>query len=766
MAFIRSSKHVSAAHLRQTLLAVAALSLPMAVSAQQAPVPKEEQGKKETAKKDQNSLPEISVQSAAYVPYKTDAVSSPKFVKPLLDTPQTVSVIKKELLQEQAAFNVMDALRNTPGITMQLGENGNTAAGDTFQMRGFASQSSMFVDGVRDLGAVTRDTFNIEQLEVVKGPAGADVGRGAASGFINLVSKQAELDNFSNVSASLNNGRNKRLSADLNRKVGEDTALRLNVFKQAGGVLGRDQLESNASGFAPAFAVGLGGKARAYFYSQHIRQNNVPDGGVPTVGLLGFYSATPALMAAPKVRPENYYGSVRDYEKVQADMASAKFEFDLGGTSVLRNITRYGKSSMQRVLTGVNALNANGARENWTVVRTRQGLDQDNEIFANQSNFSTSFATGTVQHAISAGVELLMEEQQSRNLAVPTGSVITPADLYLPDAQVNLVMPVKNGAYTDGQTTTTALYLFDAIDLTPQWQINGGARMERYRTQTKAAVLSTLRSHPKLPVGTMVYSDLAKSDNLSSWKLGAVFKPAKNGSLYVSFASSKTPPGSANFGLSAAADNLNNSAAKPQTTMNTELGTKWDLMNKTLNFTAALYRTENSDEIVQVDAVTNTFAQFGKRRVEGIELGVVGQFTPDWQVTAGLATMKTKVLQGSTGNNAAGATARWSPDLSATLWSTYKLAKVWTIGGGWRYVSEQKRVIDPGANLALQNLPSIPSSWLANAFASYQVSNNIALQLNINNLTDKFTINSLNNSGARYTAGAPRSITLSGNILF
>src|SRR5690606_7780873 len=110
-----------------------------------------------------------------------------KQTQPILDIPQVVNVVKKEMLLDQGATTLMEALRNTPGITQQLGENGNTAAGDTFQMRGFSTQASTFVDGVRDLGAVTRDVFNLEQVEVVKGPSGGDIGRGASSGYINLV---------------------------------------------------------------------------------------------------------------------------------------------------------------------------------------------------------------------------------------------------------------------------------------------------------------------------------------------------------------------------------------------------------------------------------------------------------------------------------------------------------------------------------------------------------------------------------------------------
>nr|WP_315485713.1 catecholate siderophore receptor Fiu [uncultured Undibacterium sp.] len=766
MVTIRSRKHSkNAVQLSQTLITLAALAAPLSAHAQQSPPTKVQESAQERSKKE-SALPEVKVQGAQDVPFKADASSSSKFVKPLLETPQMVSVIKKELLQEQGAFNMMDALRNTPGITMQLGENGNTAAGDTFQMRGFATQSSVFVDGVRDLGAITRDTFNVEQVEVIKGPAGADVGRGAASGYINLASKVPTLEDAISGTASINNGNNKRIAADINQKIGDTSAVRLNVFKQAGGVAGRDQLESNGYGIAPSVAVGLGQKSRAYFYSQHIRQNNVPDGGIPTVGLKGFYNVNALFLNAPKVNSKNFYGSVNDFEKVEADMATAKFEFDLSDGMVLRNITRYGQSSMKRILTGVFTVTAAGAQDSWSVRRLRQGVDQSNEIVANQTSLNGSFDAAGMTHSLSTGVELLMERQSTISMAVPTGVVIPDGNLYKPNPNVTLPMPVRNGATSDGQTKTVALYAFDAIDVSDLWQLNAGLRYERYNTEARAVNLSTATTSPTLPVGTLVPSKVTKSDDLLSWKLGSVYKVAKNGRLYGVYATSLTPPGSANFSLTSADNSINGPKAEPQKTTNLEFGTKWDLLDKSLALTAAFYRTDSTNEIVQVDSVTNLFAQFGKRRVEGFEIGIVGQINPDWQVTAGAATMKTKVLQGSTGNNAAGAATRWSPDLTATLWSSYKLTPTFTIGGGMRYTSEQKRVIDPTANLAVQNMPNIASNWVADAVASYQMNRNLSLQFNIANLTDKAYVNTLNNSGARYNVGAPRTYSLSANVLF
>jgi catecholate siderophore receptor len=763
VSLIRSRKHsiptsagVTFSH---SLLAIAAITTPLAMAAQ---VHAQEKPKA----KPETVLPEIKVQANSESAYKAESTSLAKQVKPLIDTPQVITVIKKELLQEQGAFNLMEALRNTPGITMQLGENGNTSAGDTFQMRGFSTQSSLFVDGLRDLGAVTRDTFNVEQVEVVKGPAGADVGRGAASGYINLASKLPQLDQFTGANFSLNSAKNKRASIDTNQTLSDTSAVRFNAFKQAGGVAGRDHVENNSYGIAPSIGFGLGEKLRGYFYSQHIRQNNRPDGGIPTVGLPGFYDPLPALQTAAKVRSKNYYGSLSDQEKIDADMVSAKVEYDLNDSTVVRNITRYGTSSMNRILTGIYGLTATGPQNTWTISRLRQGTDQENKILANQTNLSSQFDAAGMKHSVTVGVEFLKEQQITRTLAVPSGSIVPPANLYQPNPNVALPMPIKNGAMSDGSTNTAAIYAFDGIDLNPEWQINAGLRYERYNTETKGISIASATSHPGTPAGSLVPSKVEKTDDLLSWKLASVYKLAHNGRLYAAYATSQTPPGGNNFVLSTSNNSTSGAAAEAQKTSNMELGTKWDLWKKSLSLSAAFYRTENTNELGLVDPVTNTFVQFGKRRVEGVELGAVGQINPDWQITAGLATMKTKVLQGSTGNNSVGAETRWSPDLSATLWTSYKLNNAWSIGGGMNYTSEQKRVVDPKANPALQMMPSIPSFWVANAVLAYRANKNVSVQLNVNNLTDKDYINTLNNAGRRYGIGAPRNVSLSVNLLY
>lgn len=613
LSYIRNRKHAAARQplLTQSLIALATLStLGGAAHAQS------------TDNKDVK-MPELTVTATADVPYKADKVTSPKLTQPLVDTTQTITVIKKEVLQEQGAASLVDALRNTPGITLQMGENGNTSAGDTFQMRGFSTQSSIFVDGIRDLGAITRDVFNIEQIEVSKGPAGTDVGRGAASGYINLASKLPTLEDASSATLGYDSGEKVRATVDLNRKIGDTSAFRINAIVQDGGMIGRKVIEKKTVGVAPSLAFGLGTPTKVFLFSQHIRQDGTPDGGIPAIGIAGYTStnAQPsvaaALTAAPRVDLNNFYGYDSDYEEADADMFTMKIEHQLGAKSTLTNTSRYGKTKMDRILTGINAVTAStGTAPNavllpqnqWTISRSRQSVLQDNKILANTTNVVTEFNTGSVGHTVSTGIEFLSEEQLSLT-RVGLGDAVN-ANLYNPvgGAAPANYNPVLNGVYTKGSTTTAAAYVFDTIKLNDQWQINGGVRAEHYSTETQAATLSTAAANPTLPVGTLLGSNLQKSDNLVSWKVGALYKPSVDGSVYLAYATSETPPGSANFALASAASSTSNPAMDPSKTTNIELGTKWDLIQKKLAVTAALYRTDNKNEFTLEDPVTNQFS--------------------------------------------------------------------------------------------------------------------------------------------------------------
>jgi len=756
MSFIKSRKHAVVPH----AIAALAASLSLPVVAQQAPAAE--------TKKEEPALPTVKVQAAKDVPFKADTSASSKITQTLLETPKTIQIVKKETLQEQGAVSLMQALQNTPGITMQLGENGNTSAGDTFQMRGFSLQTSTFVDGIRDLGAVTRDVFNLEQIEIVKGPAGADTGRGASAGYINLISKLPQLDTITDATVTLGDASRKRATLDSNVRLGDGIAARVNVMTQDNGVPGRDFVKNKGWAVAPSVAFGLGTPTRFYLFSQHVRQDNKPDGGMSTIGFDGFYNATASVNSAPKATHQ-YYGSSSDYEKIDADMVTAKLEMDLGGSTIIRNVSRYGRTHMDRVLTGINTITAVTPADpsTWTISRSRQRVDQTNEILANQTSLNTSFTLAGMKHDLATGIELMHEQQLTLGVGtaaqtingVTYAAVTAPAaNLYNPNRGDAMGTPYLTGADSEGKTTTQAIYAFDTVSVTDALKLNAGLRYEHFNISTLSSAIAN---------SAINRTSLRHGDWITSWNLGAVYKLADNATLYAAAANSVTPPGSANFTLSASGQA--SGTADPQETSNYEVGTKWELLDKRLNVSAALYRTENDKQVTQ-DPVTQASIQGGKTRVQGIELAAVGQITNFWQITAGLQTMKTKQINQQSVSATTGVVTvtdgvRWSPDFSATLWTSYQWGDL-TVGGGARHMAEQKRVVTVGGTTATTNTPSLPAYTVFDLMAAYRVSKQINLQLNVANLADKVYMQSLNNGGSRLFLGAPRSATVTARFSF
>lgn len=745
----------------------AAVSLAMSAAVQaEAPAPGEPK-----------TMSKISVEATdtADVGPKIDRVASEKFTQPLLDTPQTIAIVSSEVLSQQGATTLSQALRNTPGVTFLLGENGNTATGDSIFMRGFDTQGSIFIDGIRDLGAVSRDVFNTQQVEIAKGPAGPDYGRSAASGYVNLASKVPTLENAFSGTASYGTARNGRVTGDLNRAFeGSGTALRLNVMGQDGDVDGRDFIERSSWAVAPSLALGLESDTRAYFYALHTEQDNVPDGGVPTLGLEGFYNAAfdaggPHAGEIPaRVDRDNFYGFASDFEDIEGTMFTARIEHDFGDDVSIRNTSRYGELRQFYVLTGVNALNVAAPDPgDWTIARTRHAKFQQNTLLTNQTNLTANLATGSLLHAITAGLEFIDEEQF--NPAYVGLGTAPAASLYHPNRGDALpdYAPARNGVFTRGETRTAALYAFDTLTFDEHWEVTAGFRVDRFETDFDNAVLSTALTHPSLPVGTLVPASVEVDDTLFSYKAGVVYKPAENGSVYLSHAISQQPPGGANLTFSSNANNLNNPNLDPTEGSNLEIGTKWELRGGALAVTGAVYRSESRNELTPDPTDPALFVQLGKRRVEGIELGLVGKLTDDWEISAGLSKMKTEVERGLANQN--GLQITWSPELTFTSWTTWHAPFGLSIGGGVRYVDSVIRPVSSNAAPPppdQTNMRTAPDYWVVDVMAAYAVNERISLQLNAYNLTDEFYVATLNNSGARYSPGAPRSALLTVNFRF
>lgn len=716
--------------------------------------------------------------------FKADKVASPKFTQSLQDTPQTIQVITSDLFNQQGATTLTDALRNSPGVgTFYVGENGNTNTGDSIFMRGFDTSSSIFVDGVRDLGSISRDVFNTEQVEVAKGPAGTDNGRSAPTGAINMVSKQANLHNAVSGTVSAGTDSQQRGTADWNQALGATSALRVNAMWQDSDQPGRDHVNNRRWGIAPSLAFGLGTSTRYFLNLLYVDQDNVPDGGVPTLGLPG-WTPQPSLeqLAGQPVDPENFYGTRADHDDVTAKMATFRIEHAINDAVRVTNTARWGRTDQDYLLTafmGTGTRGANGAPTGnirftnpadpatYTIARSLPTFkDQQNTILTDQLNLRADITTGAIVHNLSAGLEFTREELKSFGQAATGGTTWSPANLYAPDWNATGLTWAHNGADSHGKTTTSSIYLFDTLNLGESLLVTAGLRADHYSTEYQSASVCGGRGPAcgANPVGTVIANpSLEHSDTLLNWKLGAVYKVDDIVSLYANYALSQQPPGGSNFQLSASTSSADNPSLEPQKARTVEVGTKWAFLDDALAFNVALFKTEVSNEInTQVLDDAGNPTQTGKKSVQGIEVSTVGRITDNWSVSAGYSHLDTEVEEGA--NVAADGTRNltYTPGDTFTSWTSYAFPSGLTIGGGVRYAGQMHRGTDGAVGT-----PAFTKSYTVyDAVASYAINEHLVLRLNAYNLFDKQYVAAINKSGYRYTPGAPRTVLFSADFRF
>ncbi|WP_109514851.1 TonB-dependent receptor [Pseudomonas ovata] len=663
--------------------------------------------------------------------YKAEDSASKKYTAPLRDTPKSVTVIAQQVIRDTGATSLTDALRTTPGITFGAGEGGNPNA-DRPIIRGFNAESDMFVDGMRDVAAQSREIFNIESVEVSKGPGSAFTGAGSTGGSLNLITKGAHLGNAYNGGYAFGSDQTQRYTLDLNQQVGDTSAVRLNLMKHDANVAGRDNVDVGRWGVAPSFAFGLGTDTRVKVDYYHLETDDMPDYGIPltlTPGRSKYVVDKPV-----SVDKSNFYGLTgRDYRESTNDSGTVRIEHDFNDNLTLSNSLRLSRSTLDYIVT--NPDDSRGNVANGTVSRSAKSRNSTSSGFVNQTDLTAKFDTGAISHSLVSGLEFTYQDTHNRayNILNASGGAIASlcsAALLSSGDCTSLSSPSPkdawNGvisdsvAYTDTDTKTGAAYVFDTLTFNEQWSLNLGLRYDHYDTRSSgfAAARGTT------PGGTF---DRQKTTELWNYQLGVVYKPLPNGSIYAALSTSSNPSGetSGNGGLELA---LNNADLDPEKNRNYEIGTKWDLFNDNLALTAALFRTDKTNARITDPDNTTYQALDGEQRVQGVEFTYAGNLSSRWKVYGGYTYMESELvkttLAADQGNHMPS-----TPRNSFNLWSTYELVPKLVIGGGATYVGSRF------GNEA--NSIEVPSYWRYDAMASYALTKNVDLQLNVQNLTDK-----------------------------
>ncbi|MGE7084241.1 TonB-dependent receptor [Achromobacter xylosoxidans] len=657
-------------------------------------------------------------------PYQPDAAQSPKMTAPLLDTPRSVQVVPNQVMSDQSASSLQDVLQNSPGITFAAGEGGR-AGGDLPVIRGQNAASSLFLDGMRDASMQARDTFNLEQVEIIKGPDSVYSGRGGAGGSINLVSKAPKAKDAIEVTGQIGTDRNYRGTVDSNWRLGEKSAFRLNVMGTKGDVPGRDRaVNFERWGVAPSLMLGMGTPTRITLSYYHYQNDSMPDYSIPYDPRVGL-PVTETLGISRK----NFYGlAERDFMKTRDGMATVDFQHDFSDTLKLRNVVRYGRETADYLATQPDLTLANLPAG--IVNRPAYGRYYTTKAFANQTDLSGEFLTGAVKHGFDLGFEYTSVKQTMAytNDQVLSSDGVTkcPADL----TQTSLRNPDPNVAYpcrtarswpAPYATDTLALYGFDTLKFDEQWQASVGLRWDNYRTS----------GHDKKKQG---YS---RTDNLFNYQLGLAYKPVPQGTIYASYGTSSTPSAVAGATASDILRKSSDEAAAPEKSRSVEAGVKWLVLDERLTLTGAVFQDTRRNTNIEV--LPNEYEQAGQTRVRGIELGFSGAITPAWNIYGGYTFLDSKLIRGGRKDiGAEGQDLPNTPRNAFSLWSTYKVLPELTLGGGAYYVDKVYGNADAGVDASgAPKARWVPSYWRFDAMAKYKFSSHMALQLNVLNVFDQ-----------------------------
>jgi len=712
-------------------------------------------------------LAPVQVQGETVAPYAPPAqASQSKFTAPLVDTPKSVQVIPKTVIQDTAATSLQDVLRNSPGITFGAGEGGQPLADRPF-IRGASSANNIFVDGIRDPGGQTREVFNLESVEVVRGADSALGGRGSGGGSINMVTKKAQLGTFAEGTASVGTDQYWRGTVDGNWQFDDTSAFRLNAMGTKGNVAGRSEVGYDKWGIAPSLSFGLGTPTRVTLSYYHLQTHEDPDYGVPLARKIPGNRTSNGLLDIDR---EEWYGLyARDFRENKSDIATLDVQHDFNSNLTVRNATRYGQTLNHYIVTnpgdGGSPAFDPVTQEYW-MRRGTKGRWNQATMLSNVTELYGKFTTGTLKHSFDVGVEFTRERNKNDSITTPVTTVGSPCPavlggldctpLYHPNPHDPWEGTTVRTRNSDTTSNTRAIYAFDTIDLNEQWQVNLGGRFDNYRIDGSF-----------LQRGDTALQDGEGSWNIWSYQAGIVYKPAPNGSIYLSYATGSTPPtvgGGDQESLSAGIGQLD-----PERSRTIELGTKWEVLDERLSLTGAVFQTDRKNGQIQVGPDTTDLAQAGKTRVRGLELGFSGAVTPRWNVFGGYTYMDSELVKAGFNTTAGGIVGEGgplpnTPRNSFSLWNTYKVTSKWAVGGGVYYVGKivggnQGSIGGNGATVEL------PDYFRFDAMTSYEVSRNLTLQLNVMNLTDKKYYTSTN--GSHYALYGPgRQFILSANVRY
>jgi catecholate siderophore receptor len=739
-------------------------------------------------------------------------LASSKYTSEAVDTPQTVTVVPRAVIEAQNLLSLRDILSTVPGITFGAGEAGG-GYGDSINLRGYSAASDITVDGVRDSAQYSRsDPFNLEQLEVTNGANGVYAGSGSVGGSINIVSKAPLAHDVIIGSAGVGTDSYGRVTLDANKVLSDRVAVRLNAMAHSNDAPGRDVEKFSRWGVAPSIVYGLGTATQTSFSYFHQTDDNIPQYGVP------FFNGRPV----PGINPSNYYGYRNiDIQQTQADSGTVKFDHELGNGLTVRNLTRYQVVTQHAQVDAPERgyCLANGTKpvgytqtSNGGVisVNTTTGYvpciagdpapgffqpsgnrgnvrnSRNTEAYT-QLDLSGTFHTGSIEHVFTVGGSYIRETYQLEGgniLRAANGALATlaPMDLYNPDNFYTGPQNFIRATIAYGTRNNASLYYFETAKLTPKFEINGGIRYDDNRGVNRTDTYSTAVD-ATLGNLTTPGTDLTNADSLISYRLGMVYKPVSNASIYLAYGNTQTPSQSSVNGACVNTPTSQTCNLDPEKAQNIELGAKWDYNGIAL--TSAIFRNERTNyKVPSGDPAQPAQVLDGASRVDGVSLGASGKVTKKLAVFANYTYLHSEVLRSvsaltpATGDFIKGDALTQTPKHAFSLYASYDISKKLQVGysatyQGEFYLTQHFNVpVAPATTPATltgirSTIPLIETEayWVSRLNVTYKFDQRTDVRLNINNLFDKEYYTRIRNNGWA-TPGDTRNVVLTVNRRF
>jgi len=702
----------------------------------------------------QQTLEEVNVKAATVKEvggYQATKTRVGKVLQDPQDIPQAITSVTHDLMHDQQISSLRDALRNVSGLTFNAAEGGR--GGDNFNLRGFYTFGDIYLDNMRDTAQYYRETYNLDQVDVLRGSAAMLFGRGQAGGVINQVTKMAKLEDKNTVTGSLGSYSYHQLTGDFNKKLGDTTAIRVNVMDRheenyrqnpATG----DRPEIDRQGIAVSFGTGIGTDNEFYLNHVYTQTRDVPDFGI------SFFNKRPAnhTVATGKIDDKVFYGGNQNFDnsdtRVTTGIFTHKFSEDTQIRTQLRSAS-YDRAYWAKTphQTAANAVPTNDS----LVLGQNQARKASYDTLNLQSDFSTKLNLAGMKHQVLAGVEYLKEDsyrQSLRNIGTGTRPGYTESQ----------VTGVANKFDADNY----AVYAQDTIEFVKNWDLLVGIR----RDEMKADYSSTRKTH-------LNYGE-------NSYRTGLSWHQTPDSHYYVSFSDSFSP--------TADLYQLTVAPLPPERSKTVELGAKWLFLDGDLSFRTALYRTTKDwERSTDLEATASILTK--KRRTDGLEFELAGHLTDNWEVFGGVAFMDAKILEvaenistGGAGQGPVGSIysayagykgqrARNTPAMTANLWTTYTIAGNWKIGGGFEAKGERTGY-NPSGPTAGTNFVNgafkpnvVPGYTRWDVMAAYEAQK-WAVRLNVKNLFDKVYYGDVYDNGAFLTPGNSRTAILTTEIKF